>query len=315
MNYVSIDLVSLRSEAFVRAEPVCRSTWLCLLAYCADQENGGKIHASKDWTDRNWIQLVNITKREVFMDCDLWEWVDDDLLVKFYPADIEERIKAKRISNKKAALTRWNASRNASRNASCIPDAMQPGMRNSNSKVKYCNVPSDARDARTPAHDITGDSQPDSQADPSGFQTDSGPLNFEKKAALPRTAKEAREWAGLCGVPEDFAEQEFHNLNRADWHDSRGRRINNFRSHLQWAFNYARSRQAETRNGSGLSPGARMMARRQALQNLEALIASHPANEKNGAGTEEVSQTQIQELAQLCKQADAIKVELAQLTD
>ena len=89
MNWLNIELTTLRSEAFVGCEPTDRATWLCLMAYCADQENGGTIQNAETWGDRKWMQLVGITKEASRRDCDLWRWNGGSLFVAFYPTDKE----------------------------------------------------------------------------------------------------------------------------------------------------------------------------------------------------------------------------------
>lgn len=100
MNWLNIELRSLRSESFVGAEPLDRATWLCLMAFCADQENGGTISGAAEWGDRKWMQLVGITKDESRRACPLWTWDKDSLTVAMYPADKESEIQAKREAGK-----------------------------------------------------------------------------------------------------------------------------------------------------------------------------------------------------------------------
>ena len=52
MNWLNINLATLRSPAYLGSTPVERATWLQLLAYCADQENGGCIAGAAAWKDR-----------------------------------------------------------------------------------------------------------------------------------------------------------------------------------------------------------------------------------------------------------------------
>src|SRR5208282_752564 len=96
MEWFNIHTSTLDSEEFLCSEPVDQATWLKLERYCIGQENGGVIRRAKSWGDRQWQHLVRATLKEVLRECKLWEWVGDDLKVKFYPTAKELEIKAKR---------------------------------------------------------------------------------------------------------------------------------------------------------------------------------------------------------------------------
>lgn len=96
MDWLNLHTSTLDSAEFIGAKPAQRSTWLCLLRYCAGQENGGTIEACADWSDRLWQQLCKITKREVSESCKLWSWADDALTVWAYPIEKENVVRAKR---------------------------------------------------------------------------------------------------------------------------------------------------------------------------------------------------------------------------
>ena len=72
MDWLNIHRSTLSAEAFLGCEPVQRATWLCLLAYCADQENGGKIEGAEEWGDRKWQQVVRERAEEILEDCQDW---------------------------------------------------------------------------------------------------------------------------------------------------------------------------------------------------------------------------------------------------
>lgn len=96
MKYLNLELVHLRSSEYLGSDPLDRATWLCLLAWCADQENGGRIAGAGRWKDRRWQQLVGVTEDEVRRPSELWTWTDDDLEVAFYPREQEAATKARR---------------------------------------------------------------------------------------------------------------------------------------------------------------------------------------------------------------------------
>jgi hypothetical protein len=96
MNWLNIETTTLDSEAFVGSDPTARATWLCLLRFCAGQENGGKITACKSWPDRKWQQLARVTKAEVEAVSALWSWDGEDLTVWSYPTDKQHEVQHRR---------------------------------------------------------------------------------------------------------------------------------------------------------------------------------------------------------------------------
>ena len=106
MQWLNVQTALLRSPGFIGAEPVQRATWFCLVAWCAEQENGGVIEGAEGWGDRRWMQTCGVTKDEVREKCDLWEWNGKGLIVKHYPADKQAEVEAKREAGKKRAASR-----------------------------------------------------------------------------------------------------------------------------------------------------------------------------------------------------------------
>lgn len=96
MNWINIETKTLRSSEFIGAEPVERATWLCLLNYCCEQENGGVIEDCADWSDRKWQQICGITKAEAELEGELYAMLEGELKVSFYPASKEAEVQAKR---------------------------------------------------------------------------------------------------------------------------------------------------------------------------------------------------------------------------
>lgn len=101
MDWLNIHRSTLASEEFLGCEPTHRATWLCLLAYCADQENGGTIKGADQWGDRKWQQVVRITKAEALDVCPLWNWVGPDLVVWAYPVEKEAEVVRNRENGKR----------------------------------------------------------------------------------------------------------------------------------------------------------------------------------------------------------------------
>ena len=96
MNWLNIETTTLDSEEFVGSDPVTRATWLCLLRFCAGQENGGVIASCREWPDRKWQQLARVTKEEVLTESALWTWDGDTLRLWSYPSEKETEVQHRR---------------------------------------------------------------------------------------------------------------------------------------------------------------------------------------------------------------------------
>jgi uncharacterized small protein (DUF1192 family) len=136
MKHLNIEIAVLRSPDFLGADPVDRATWLCLLAFCADQENSGIIRGCRGWKDRQWQQVAGVTLEEVNKQCLLWNWCGDDLLVLHYPTKAEDFAKGQRENGRKGGKSR---AANASSTPSSTPSRVaQPNVRKGN--VRKSNV-------------------------------------------------------------------------------------------------------------------------------------------------------------------------------
>lgn len=96
MNWLNLPISVARSPEFIGAEPAQRSTWFSLLAYCAEQENGGVIVECNAWKDRRWQQTAAVTAAEVGDTCELYWFNGTDLHIAFYPTTKETQVKAGR---------------------------------------------------------------------------------------------------------------------------------------------------------------------------------------------------------------------------
>lgn len=105
----------MRAPAYVGSDPIERATWLNLMAYCAEQENGGTIADCSDWKDRRWMQTCGVLKSEVSSECDLWKWDGENLVIWGYPKEKEAEVQAKREAGAKGGKSRaYNASQKQS---------------------------------------------------------------------------------------------------------------------------------------------------------------------------------------------------------
>src|SRR3954469_25721639 len=100
MQYLNIELSTLRSPEYVGSSPAERGTWLSVNARCCDQENGGRISGAARWKDRQWQQTCGVTKREVGGGYLLLAGEGDYVLVFGYPVDQEAIVRAKREGGK-----------------------------------------------------------------------------------------------------------------------------------------------------------------------------------------------------------------------
>ena len=107
MEWIKLDLKTLDSPEYVGSEPVERATWVNLTGYCAKQENGGRILECASWPDRMCQQICGVTQGETRLECDLYHWEGDDLVVAFYPIKTEEIVQSRREAGKAGASARW----------------------------------------------------------------------------------------------------------------------------------------------------------------------------------------------------------------
>lgn|SRR5574337_586872 len=104
MDWLNIHVSVLDSAEFLGSDPVERATWLCLLRYCAGQENGGRIVGARSWKDRQWQQVCRVTQDEVGEGSRLYGWDGDDLVVRLYPVEKEAEVAAKRAGGRRGGL-------------------------------------------------------------------------------------------------------------------------------------------------------------------------------------------------------------------
>lgn len=96
MNWLNLEIKTLRSAGYIGSAPIERATWINALAYCCEQENGGRIEGARKWKDRQWQQLCGVTSREIDRASKLMTWDGDDLIVSGYPHAKEAEVRSKR---------------------------------------------------------------------------------------------------------------------------------------------------------------------------------------------------------------------------
>ena len=96
MNWLNIEVATIRRPEYVGADPLHRATWWNLMAFCAEQENGGVIDGCGEWKCRRWQQTCGVTKDEAESACDLWTFAGGILTLWGYPVERENEVRAKR---------------------------------------------------------------------------------------------------------------------------------------------------------------------------------------------------------------------------
>jgi hypothetical protein len=106
MEWINLHQSTLSSAEFLRSVPSERGTWLSLLGYCCQQENGGFIAECAEWKDRTWQQIAGVTLREVRAKCRLWTWENGGVRVFAYPVEKERELKVERAAGRLGGLTK-----------------------------------------------------------------------------------------------------------------------------------------------------------------------------------------------------------------
>jgi hypothetical protein len=131
MEWLNLKIAALRSPQYIGSTPIERATWINVLAWCAEQENGGIIQGGATWKDRQWQQTCGVTSREVRSADKLIAAAGEDLHVYGYPTDKQDQVQSRRLQAAEAARIRWEkklgiAPRTASGDASRIPSRNAP---------------------------------------------------------------------------------------------------------------------------------------------------------------------------------------------
>jgi len=127
MNWLNLQTSVIRSPEYVGCDPVQRATWLNLMIYCAEQENGGMIPDCANWKDRRWQQTCGVTKPEVDDQCDLWSFDGENLTIWAYPAEKQEEIQKMRESGARGGKKRAeNAAKSKEKQDSSSPPSTLP---------------------------------------------------------------------------------------------------------------------------------------------------------------------------------------------
>jgi hypothetical protein len=95
LAYLNIDVSTILTAPEFADNPAEVGIWLRVAAYAATLGTRGVIADAKKLSPRQFFTLVGIHKREVAKAPHLLTWENDDLFVRFYPADHEEKYEQK----------------------------------------------------------------------------------------------------------------------------------------------------------------------------------------------------------------------------
>ena len=125
MNWLNVFIPNLRSSEFSNSEPAARATWLSVLAYCCEQENGGVRFDAEGWSDRAWLQNCGCTAAEARNAAPLIAFEMGAAIVWNYPEEKEKEVQAKRKAGKRGGLAKAAGKASAGCATSCAKDELQ----------------------------------------------------------------------------------------------------------------------------------------------------------------------------------------------
>lgn len=109
MDFIWLKTSFLRSAEFLNADKDAKGTWICVMGYCVEQENHGRIVGGETWEDRQWQRAAGIDADDIKQGFPLLKIENGDVIVAGYPDDKQTEVEAKRISGIRGANSRWKA--------------------------------------------------------------------------------------------------------------------------------------------------------------------------------------------------------------
>jgi len=114
MNWLNLRTETLHAPQYIGSDPTRRATWISLMLWCAQQENGGIVSGGANWSDRQWQQTCGVTKDEATDSCDLFRVDGADVVLWGYnvekEAEVQERREWARENGRKGGRPRKSAS-------------------------------------------------------------------------------------------------------------------------------------------------------------------------------------------------------------
>ena len=242
MEFLNIHNSWLRSPEFIGSNPVQRSTWLCLLNFCAEQENGGTIQACNTWADRKWQQLCSITKREATTACALWSWSGEDLTVWNYPAEKEKMVKRNREYGKLGGRPSGSSSVNRTVNP--------------NKTTRFDSAETEGKGRELEGKEI-GREDGGSAEPATGSTAENSPESAPESTARPHNLPEVIAYFASKGAPEAEAATFFDHYEANGWKQGGRAAIKSWRSAANnWVRRWQDGPMGNEKNSS-VSRGAR----------------------------------------------------------
>ena len=85
MNAIKINISkTTRDERWIKATIEERGVWICLAAYCTEQNNNGVIVKTERWGDRTWLFSCGLLRSEI-QDSPLVKLTKDGLELAMFP--------------------------------------------------------------------------------------------------------------------------------------------------------------------------------------------------------------------------------------
>ncbi len=229
MEWINVHVRTVTAEEFLMATDVQQAQWLRLLAFCATQENLGRIKNARALPERLWARMAGLTSADVLAECSLWSWDGDDLVLEFYPHGQQEK-----LNNLRTAVGRANRLRSrktppageVANNGSKLGSIHGPSLdqergqvwpnnepsKVSDSKVKECKEKEVSVSAPTEASRGNGDEEvtPDGQCEKRPASDEGERTDYAEWPSW----EEWRAAASMEGLPDPLAMQEWNNQER-----------------------------------------------------------------------------------------------------
>jgi pyruvate/2-oxoglutarate dehydrogenase complex dihydrolipoamide acyltransferase (E2) component len=262
MIWINIKTTTLRESEYISASPTQQATWLKLLAYCSEHENGGIIAGAGDWNERAWLFGCGITLDEVRERCGLWLFDESgNLRVWNYPAEKELEVIAKREAGRRGGFTKAQNRSTASSSARAQPVAVPVA----ESTFATSSAPTEGVKGRSNADGVMRKEEKEEHE--GAASASPAPAPKEPKAKRARFAKPTvEEWTGYAkAMPNALTENQA--IGAWDHYEANGWRVGrnpmvDWRASLRkWGSNQREFSQASrpqhkppvSRNGSGFT--------------------------------------------------------------
>lgn len=115
MKYLNLLTQTLHSVPYIASDPTARATWLNVILWSCEQENGGVLVGALHWKNRQWQQTCGVSLREINAAGNLLTWKGDDLHVWEYPADKQVEVASKRDGGRTGGQSKTQAKTQAAK--------------------------------------------------------------------------------------------------------------------------------------------------------------------------------------------------------